>query len=41
MYLKKLLNEAKINILLLMLVATAVFVKMADTCDALFQKLGI
>ncbi len=35
MKIKKMVKEASINVLLLMMVATAVCIKLADVCDAM------
>lgn len=34
----KLMEKAAINVILVMLVATAVFIKFADVCDAMLLK---
>ena len=38
MKIKKLMERASINLLLLMMVATAVFIKLTDVCDAVLLK---
>ncbi len=38
MKVKKIIEKASINLLLMMLVATTVCIKLADVCDAMFLK---